>query len=315
MLPFPLFVFTATGSPLMKIIVFTLATVISCFVCGPIQGQNSAYNPYADSQDSLPPIAADGTIQWGTFYKSSALQKSYERLWNQGACRGTNKAITIPVEQNKLDVNKIPESQYTGTVRGTAGGAMAISDSHEKTLVVLFHPAGVTSLSITGKVPADILRTGMIVRVLAQVAHNGKGSEPIRTLDIVTPSKTFKPDPVEADRLGSIVGVVTQFKNGVLLLRVNSGTIRRISLSVASDAVANIEAADLALVSPGDSVTVKGRLWAGEGSTADGTLFASTVVVTKPVLEKSGNILPQKVSTAKKLSKSVVAEISAATID
>ena len=62
------------------------------------------YNPYADGHDPLPPVAADGTLHWGPFYKSAAIQKSYERLWSLGACRGTNKAITIRSEA-ELDVS------------------------------------------------------------------------------------------------------------------------------------------------------------------------------------------------------------------
>jgi hypothetical protein len=94
-----------------------LAAVILCTWAAPVVAQPVPYNPYADGQDPLPPVAADGTLHWGPFYKSAAIQKSYERLWSLGACRGTNKAITIPVERNKLVIDTLPEETFTGRVR------------------------------------------------------------------------------------------------------------------------------------------------------------------------------------------------------
>ena len=56
-----------------------LGIVIVAFACGglPADAQNTPYDPYADSHDPLPPVAADGTLHWGTFYKSAAIQKTY----------------------------------------------------------------------------------------------------------------------------------------------------------------------------------------------------------------------------------------------
>ena len=90
-------------------------------VAAAASAQINAYNPYADSQEHLPPVAPDGTLRWGTFYKSAALQQAYERLWNLGACRGTNKAITVPVEMNKVAIDSLPEEDFRGIVVGSTG--------------------------------------------------------------------------------------------------------------------------------------------------------------------------------------------------
>ena len=112
-------------------------------------GQVAPYNPYADAQDSPPPLAADGTIHWGTFYKSAKLQQSYERLWNLGACRGSNKAITVPVAENQLVIDRLPEAEFKGVVRAVvgqaAGGMVAFDESdttggHAEPLVAQFPP-------------------------------------------------------------------------------------------------------------------------------------------------------------------------------
>ena len=99
------------GACLLAVVAAPLA------VARPAAGQVVPYNPYADSQDPTPPVLPDGTIHWGTFYKSAAMQKAYERLWNLGACRNTNKAITIPVQNNRLSIDGLPEGKHRGVVK------------------------------------------------------------------------------------------------------------------------------------------------------------------------------------------------------
>jgi hypothetical protein len=262
------------------------AAVIALALPGFAVGQIAAYNPYADSQEMLAPVAPDGTIRWGTFYKSAALQKTYERLWSLGACRGTNQAITVPVEMNKLSIDSLAEEEFRGTVVGATGtikGGMlafsAIAGGEPK--VAVLHPAGVSKLAVSGQAPASILRPGMTVRLHAQVDGKGRGAQPLEAFEIVTLPADFKPVAVRPDRVETIAGEVVQVRNNILQLRVNAGRIRRLSLPLAADAVATIEAAQLELVEPGDTVELKGRLWSGEGCMGEGTVFASKVIVTK----------------------------------
>jgi hypothetical protein len=257
----------------------------------PVPAAAQPYNPYADSQDSLPPVAADGTLHWGAFYKSAAIQKSYERLWSLGACRGTNKAITVPVERNKMVIDNLPEESFTGRVRATtgtmAGGMIAFTegprvDPAAAVLIAQLHPAGVTHVQVGGRTSAGAIKPGMSVRLRATVDGRGKTVEPVRTVDIVTPPADFKPDPIRANTPDTIVGTVIQNRGKMLLLKVDAGSIRRLSLPLADDAaVMIVDAAQLDLIAPGDEVEITGRRWSGEGSQGAGTVFSSRIVVNK----------------------------------
>jgi hypothetical protein len=134
--------------------------VVTVLSGAPASGQVGPYNPYAMAEDAPPPLAADGTIQWGVFYKSAKLQRAYERLWSLGACRGSNRAITVPVAENKLVIDRLPEAEFRGVVQGAtgdlAGGMVAFtldstSPDGTEALVAQLHPAGVSRLAVRGR--------------------------------------------------------------------------------------------------------------------------------------------------------------------
>ncbi|MEI6239304.1 MAG: hypothetical protein WCR51_02835 [Planctomycetia bacterium] len=259
-------------------------------LAAPSDAQINAYNPYADSQENLPPVAPDGTLRWGTFYKSAALQKAYERLWNLGACRGTNMAITVPVEMNRVAIDSLPEEDFRGIVVGATGtlrgGMIAFTTADAPkadgpTFVAALHPAGVSTLAVNGPLPVAALRPGLTVRFHARVDRRGNAADPLTTLEVITPPAGFKPVAIEADRDESIVGTVTRFHGGSLQVQVAAGKIRRLSIPVAADAQVRVDAGQLDLVAPGDIVSLTGHVWRGEGCLGEGTVFASAVTVTK----------------------------------
>ena len=263
-----------------------LAAVLACYASRESLAQR--YNPYADAQEIVAPVAPDGTIQWGTFFKSAQLQRSYERLWNLGACRGTNKAITEPVENNKLLIDRLPEGEFAGLVQaanGTrAGGVVAFTEKGAGDGAALFaqlHPAGVSHLTVTGTVGRDDVRPGMAVRLRAVVDERGRAAESLRALTIVTPSADFMPHAVQPGKADAVVATVVSIKSATLVVRVDAGRVRRLTFTLADDAVVTVDGARLDLVATGDAVEVKGRLWSGDGSAGAGTIFASHVTVTK----------------------------------
>jgi hypothetical protein len=273
-----------------------LRVVQSCVLCvaaslaATAAGQAVPYNPYVDSQGPLVPVAPDGTIRWGVFYKSAALQKSYERLWNLGACRGTNKAITIPVGANKLHVDELPEAEFRGVVRGAdgtlAGGLVAFLENpaagdDAPPLVAQLHPAGVSRLVVVGESSADVLRPGMTVRLATVVDARGRAAEAVRKLEIVSPPADARPAGVVADEPTTVVATVTHIREGAIVLRVDAGRIRKLTIPLDPAAVATIDAPAVELISAGDAIEVKGRLWTGEGALGAGTVFASDVLVRK----------------------------------
>jgi hypothetical protein len=266
--------------------------ILSTAAAVPASAQLTPYDPYAESQAAHPPVRADGTLYWGTFYKSASVQKAYERLWNLGACRGTNKAITVPVERNRLVIDNLPEASFTGTVRESAGslagGVIAFSEAAGPDAPVVFaqlHPAGVTRLQIGGRTTTAALRPGITVRFRGVVDQRGRVADPPATLDIVTPSASFTPDPLRAGVMETIVGTIQQSRKGTLTLKVDAGKIRRVTVQVAPESpVMIVDAAQLELIAPGDKLEVTGRRWSGEGAMGAGTVFASEVIVHKAAL-------------------------------
>lgn len=263
-----------------------------------VHGQVAPYNPYADSQDPTPPVLPDGTLHWGTFFKSAAIQKAYERLWNLGACRNTNKAITIPVENNKLSIDSLPEDEFRGVVQavtGTnAGGAVAFlqmpkDGSAGVERVALLHPAGVSRVDVAGTAGVSLLVPGMVVRFQANVDSKGKGTAPIHVLHVATPSAEAKPTAVTPGLDEMVIGKVVHMKRGILSVRVDAGKIRRLTLPLADDAVVEVATSQIALIRPGDAIEIKGRLWTGEGALGDGTVFADQLTVTKKASAAGGS--------------------------
>lgn len=272
-----------------------ITALVACLACwaSTLAHADAPYNPYADNEALTAPLAPDGTIRWGTFYKSAAMQKTYERLWELSACRNTNKAITIPVQENKLVVDRLPEADFSGIVRGAAGtlagGMVAFVDrgsdpTHATPLVAQLHPAGVSQVRVVGRVPVAVVSTGMTVRVRANVDERGRIDEPVSALEIVTPPSDYIPDEVRPGHLDEIVGTVQQRRNNVVTLRVSTGRIRRLTLTLTDDAEATIDAARLDLVAPGDTIEARGRMWSGDGAMGAGTVFASHITVTKAAL-------------------------------
>ena len=269
-----------------------LAGSVVLAVAAPARGQLTPYDPYADSQERPAPVAADGTIQWGVFYKSAAVQSAYQRLWNLGACRGTNKVITGPVNRNKMIIDRLPEADFEGTVVAVtgdlAGGLVAFAEGQAgataEPLVAQLHPAGVTRLRVSGRVPAAVLRPGLVLRLVAEVDERGRAAAPLVAFEVVTPPADFKPDPVRPGVRETIVGTVKRIHKDVLTLEVPAGTVRRLTFKVAADAVATLDAGRLDLVSAGDALHVTGRLWTGDGALGAGTVFVSEVTITKPPL-------------------------------
>lgn len=256
----------------------------------PASGQVVPYNPYADSQDPTPPVLPDGTIHWGTFYKSAAMQKAYERLWNLGACRNTNKAITIPVQNNRLSIDGLPEGKHRGVVKAVAGtnaGGMlafvepAADGQGTVERVAILHPAGVSRVEVSGSAPAAFLKPGMMVRFQATVDARGRASAPVGVFHVIAPASEAKPMAVTAGSEGLIVGRVVSLQHRVMSVRVDAGRIRRLTVPLADDVVVEVQTSEVALASPGDSVEIEGRLWSGEGSLGDGSVFADRIRVLK----------------------------------
>lgn len=244
--------------------------------------QVGGYNPYAVPHDE-PPVSQDGKLNWSTFYKSAQIQANYERLYELGACGNTNKRITIPVEQNKLDINTLPEGTVQGEIVKVGKGLVAIVDKEKRGATVVLHPAGVTRVGITGPIAATALKKGMNVRFEGSVDQHGHGSESLVKLDVISLPANYKPTKIKLNSMETIVGQVIDVRESILHVRVRSGTLSRLTLTLQGNAVANIDASDIELAAPGDTIEVKGHLWDGSGSKIGPAVFASDITIKRPL--------------------------------
>ncbi len=254
--------------------------------------QQAPAQGYGPPAPPPPPINDDGTIHWGTFYKSASIQQAYERLWNLGACRGTNKRITIPVESNKMQIDSLPESEFQGVVQaatGTVAGGLiaftapgAVGDT-PPTFVAQLHPAGVSGLQVSGPTSAAVLSPGVTVRLQTMIDQKGRGVDDVESLEIVTPPQDFEPPTIEPGSRSEIVGRITAVRGNTMTIQLPRpvGSLRRLFLPLSDNVVVRFDAAQVEYVTPGDRISLTGRLWTGEGSMGAGTIFASEVIVTK----------------------------------
>jgi hypothetical protein len=236
-------------------------------------------------------VAEDGTLHWPVFYKSAKMELSYERLWNLGACRGSNKRITIPVEQNRLSIDKMPEATITGKVTRVSTGAVLLKQADGKLTKLVTHPEGVSRVSVSGDVPATMLKPGMIVRLVAKVDEHGVGTEPIEVLDVISIDAGFVPPEVKANTVQTITAKVVRLYGQQLQLRAGAGGLRRLSFQLGEQALAHVMTRDIGYASVGDTLTAKGHTYSG--SAAEHWVFASDVTVLKE--------MNQEISTAKKI--------------
>lgn len=241
--------------------------------------QSAPYDPYAPQVEE-PPISADGSLNWPVFYRSQSLQANYENLWNMGACLGTNKKITIPVANNRLDINKMPEGKIEGLVIRVGKGQLFVRQADGVIKKVAIHPAGVSRVEVSKDVPARWLKPGMGVRLVGQVNETGHGPETLEELDIVTIPPGFEPDPVVAEKRQSIVAVVASLRGNRLLLKTPVGDLRRLSFQISNETVAHVQVKDLAFASVGDKVEAKGHFYNSDKK--EFWVFASDVTVTTP---------------------------------
>ena len=265
----------------------------------PLMAQVAPYNPYAASQEEvLPAVAADGTLHWPAFFKSAKMELAYQRLWNLGACRGTNMRIQVPVEQNKMSIDKMPEGTITGEVTLVSAGAVMLKQTDGKLTRLVTHPEGVSRVNVTGDVPATMLKPGMIVRFMAKVDEHGVGAEPIVVLDVISIEKAFTPAEVKADTLQTITAKVVSLKGERLQLKAGAGALRKLSFQLDENAKAHVMTREIEYTSVGDTVTAKGHIYSGAED--EHWVFASDVTVLKGATEQVATAT--KAPTARKIT-------------
>ncbi|HTN77161.1 MAG TPA: hypothetical protein VL096_18000 [Pirellulaceae bacterium] len=245
--------------------------------------QVAPYNPYAEPADDPSPVTADGKPNWPSFYKSAATQAKFQAYFEMGSCVGTRKSINNMLADNKVNINKLPEADVAGLASRNEKGTILLQEKSGQNAMVVAHPAGVSKISITGPLPITALQVGMTVRFLGKIDTKAQGTEPLAAMEVVSPSADLKPQELIAGQLSTVIGTITKLHGQHMQVKLATGKLHRATFTVTPETTVTVNASDLALIFPGDEVTAKGHLYAGQGTAAKKTVFADEIVVTKHI--------------------------------
>jgi hypothetical protein len=254
---------------------------------GSVAGNGAAlgsepYNPYAPVEALAPPVAADGKLNWPTFYKSAATRQRFQSYFAIGACAGTNKEINARLLNNRVDIDKLGEKTVSGRVVRRLAGIVTIVDPTGSKIDLVTHPAGVSKVSVSGTMPVDRLRAGMTVRFVGQVDDRGIGSAPLQSLTVVDPTADFRWPAVEVGRESGLAARVVRLTGDHLQVLVPTGKLRRLTFEVGDATQVTVASESLSLAAAGDNVEAKGHVYSGPGAPSGNPIvFASEITVTK----------------------------------
>jgi hypothetical protein len=260
-----------------------LALIIGCWLLSvaTLQAQFKPYNPYADSNEDFIPVTPDGQVQWPTFFKDAGMQSKFKAMSEIGSCRGTNMRIVNMLENNKVDINKLPEATVTGSAQQLQGKTLLLQGKDQQSLQLVSHPMGVTKISVTGKMQLKHLKPGLFVRVATQVDDKGQGQETLKGLEVFTPDEKFKLTSPQGGKLENLAGVLKLVKDNQVQVEVNTpGKIRKLTLPVNADTIVHVNGSTLDLAGPNDQVSGKGRQYTLP-NTKTTLIFASEITITK----------------------------------
>ena len=280
----------------------SLALVFGLLVAS-ASAQQEPYNPYAPVVDDKPAVAADGKLHWPSFFKSADLQMRFQSLLAVDACQGTNKSITNPVINNRISIDAMPEGTAAGRVVGVSKGTLDILDESNQKRTIVLHPKGVSRVTLTGDVLAASLRPGQIVRFLGSVNEKGESIDRIDKFDVITLDEKFEPKAVLPNKLTSITAQVVSIRRQLLQVKVGDGSLSRLKIILADNAVAHLDVKDAALAAVGDKLSAKGHVYTNTASkVTERLVFASDVTIEKPAL--TGDDKSPSASGAKVASQS-----------
>ena len=284
---------------------FLVALGFCLLLVASANAQRPAYNPYAkQTEEDLAAVRPDGKLNWPAFFKSKAMEDRFKVYFAQGSCTGTNMRIVNALEANKVVVNDLPEESFLGLAAKVNGGTVAMASENGGPMMVVTHPAGVSKVSISGKMnPAD-LRPGMMVKFSGRVDNHGKGVKPIDSLEIFTPDAKFKWKAIITDRQQNIAATVLKVEGSLLQVQVPAGRVRKLTFQVKENPEIIVTGSTLDLISAGDEISTKGLVYlSGEGAGGVPVVFASEVIVKKAFArDRAAEVKAEAALVAKKLA-------------
>ncbi len=261
-----------------------LASLVAGLLVSHASAQQKPYNPYADENADLAPISPDGKINWPTFYKSAAIKAKFDWMFATGSCRGTNPRLNAVISGNKVNVNQLPEEEYSAIVQSAVNGKLVLIDKSMVTTSVMIHPKGVSKVEVVGPLTLQQLRLGMLVRFIAKINEDGTSEQPLASLEVFSNQRDYPFAEIETGERKSQVARIVALRDKTLELRVEAGQLRQLKLPVDDSTVVMMNMDSISLVAPGDKIELKGHRYQGEGITTKQAIFANKLLVTKPPL-------------------------------
>jgi hypothetical protein len=260
-----------------------LALGLLVLLTAPTFAQRVPYDPYAkQKEEDLVPVRPDGKLNWPAFFKSKALEDRFQVYFANGSCTGTKQSIVNMLAENKVEVNALPEESLLGLAAKVDVGMLTMAAKQGVPVTVVTHPAGVSKISVTGKLNPAELRPGMLVKFSGRVNDTGKGMKPIESLEVFTPDAKFKWKAVITDRQQNIAATVIKAEGSLLQVQVPVGRVRKLSFQVKENPEIIVTGSTLDLISAGDEISTKGHVYlSGEGAGGVPVVFASEVIVKK----------------------------------
>jgi hypothetical protein len=260
-----------------------LALGLLVLLSTPALAQRVPYDPYAkQKEEDLAPIRPDGKLNWPPFFKSKATEDRFQVYFAQGSCTGSNMRIVNMLAANKVVVNDLPEESLHGLAGTATGVSVTMAAKGATPVTIVTHPAGVSKVSITGKLNPAELRPGMLVKFSGRVNDHGKGMKPIESLEVFTPDAKFKWKAIISDRQQNIAATVVKAEGSMLQVQVPTGRIRKLTFQVKENPEIIVAGSTLDLISAGDEISTKGHVYvSGEGAGGVPVVFASEVIVKK----------------------------------
>ena len=169
-----------------------------------------------------------------------------------------------------------------GRVISIEKGLVTLADKENHKIGIVAHPAGVSKIAVSGRMPLSDLRKGMIVRMLSSVDAHGQRTEPVTSFEIISPAGVNKVPEITPGKLQTIVGTISKLHGDHMQMKVTTGPVRNLTFVVSPQAEVTVDGSQLDLVALGDTVNAVGHQYQGQGIATEQQIFANEITVTKP---------------------------------
>ncbi len=217
------------------------------------------YNPYAKQQEE--PLKPGETKPWPPFYKPPQLSAAELHRYAMGWCRWRpGKYKYDPT--SLIMVSNLPEDTFKTRVVSLGQGYVVTVDEKGRQVLVLIHPdKDVSRINVHGEAEPAILQKNMFVRFRSKVDAAGRTLDDVARLEVFTPGANTRYNEVVPNTLQTIMGKVINLRGDVVQVLLPSGRVRRVTLTLAKNAEISVNTPNYQLASPGDEVTVRGKVY------------------------------------------------------